>query len=964
LETEFLGEARINTIAYPFALKNVLEKMRDNLVENVFEEDIFDWWTDCKQIVGESARDWRRKESYVVMNFGLVLAKVFFALRSFDFYGVKEDILGELYQHYFDPETRKALGEFYTPIEVVDYILDAVDYDGRKILNRRLLDPACGSGTFVVEALKRYLREAELLERKEHRDYWARVLRDLCERPKIIGFDINPFAVLMAQIRFMMELVPYYKRARDGKPGFTLTTIPVFRTDSLEIETKTGMLQRTLDNTISFSMRLPIVEEEEKFIEIDFFIPSWELLRRYLQGNMENYFILLKLTFDVIKDKARKGHYKLLAKDLAGEYQKRFDEAPTLAGYLQPYAQEILTRIKELREKYKDGRLIKSLEDLVLAGILKNFFTYNYVVGNPPYVRVQTLPKEAKMKYSRFYETATGNYDIYIPFIERGISWLNRDGRLGYINPNRFATVNYGERIRDYILNNTGLLEYLDFRHTGVFKEVLNYPAIVILKKKIEEAKKISNICRMIKKPKEISDKEVLIKIKENFENISSIEDYYSNELFDSFGFDQTSLSKTGWFFMPTREHRVYDKIFRNSVPLVTFSKTKKSGSALSEGSSTGAKKIYVVRKIGDINKNVSFIWSDHDNRLHKIENALLKPYIEDTGKWHPNIGHDYLIFPYKKHNATYTLISEEELEQNYPLTFEYLSSKKKELLKRKDIRNEEYWYAYSAPRNLDYYEEEKILVQGFSINSSASIDPEGNLFFGPDIYGLRIKDEHKNMAYLLLAILNSNITNFYIKHVGVVHGSGYYKFEDRFIKNLPIKLPKTKAEQKLADEITSLVEEILALAKVEQRIQNFPEPYFEELKDEIEEYDLVKWRAKRSYKELKPVLEPEITGGSRIILGKDDFIRATEIDSELKEKYVIKALKGRKARKDEEFRIKVPRSDAMVKKILDMYEKDEEELRKKSIAELEDEINKRVYRLYGLSEEDRRVIEEFLERF
>lgn len=204
------GRGRINLVAYPFAVKKTFEVLRNSLVESVFEEDIFDWWMDCSKLTGETIREWREYSDSAVQFFGEALAKVFFALQSFNFSGVREDILGELYQHYFDPETRKALGEFYTPIEVVDYILDAVDYKSEKVLNQRLLDPACGSGTFIVEALKRYLRAAEARVKLRDEAQWSIILRDLCERPKIIGFDINPFARLMAQMRFMMEIIPYY----------------------------------------------------------------------------------------------------------------------------------------------------------------------------------------------------------------------------------------------------------------------------------------------------------------------------------------------------------------------------------------------------------------------------------------------------------------------------------------------------------------------------------------------------------------------------------------------------------------------------------------------------------------------------------------------------------------------------------------------------------------------------------
>lgn len=933
LETEFLGETRINTIAYPFALKSVLERMRDNLVENVFEEDIFDWWMDCKQIVGESARDWRRKESYVVVNFGLALAKVFFALKSFDFYGVKEDILGELYQHYFDPETRKALGEFYTPIEVVEYILDAVDYNERKILNRRLLDPACGSGTFVVEALKRYLREAELLEKKEQRDYWAVKLRDLCERPKIIGFDINPFAVLMAQIRFMMELVPYYKRAKEGKPGFTLTTIPIFRTDSLEIETKTGMLQRTLDNTISFSMRLPIVEEEE-FLSIDFSIPSWEPLKRYLRGDMDNYFILLKLTFDVIKDKARKEHYKVLTRDLADEYQKRFDEAPTLAGYLQPHAQEILSRIQELREKYKDGRLIKSLEDLVLAGILKNFFLYDYVVGNPPYVSIHKIDREKRERYISLYTSAVGRFDLYVLFMERGIEWLNDDGKFSFITSNKFINSAYGSGIRKIVSQEAKLYQLIDFGDTGVFKDATNYPCIFVLTKSKSEVD-VLNYGRIIK-PHE------------------NVIEYIKQHLFDKTYYDKfgeffevapSIINDKPWNFVSETKSSIIKKLERAKTHDLRGI-SKKISKGIDPG---GATDIFVI-----------------DSKIIKkfeLEKELLKPIVKGSEikrwsiLWHGN----YIIYPYQESNGKSALLSLDE----YPNTKKYLEIYKKQLENRDYVKNaRKRWYELWNERNPRLFENVKILTPDISKISNFVLDENGEYYFSDLVFTIILKNEYQSLYKLVLGLLNSQPLEFYFKHISPFVSGGYYRFKTQYLERLPIKLPQTSEEQKLAGEITSLVDQILALAKVEQRVQNFPEPYFEELKDEIEEYDLVKWQAKRSYKELEPVLEPEITGGSRIVLGKDDFIAETEIDSEHKERYVIKTLKGGKARKGEEFKIKVPRSDAIVKKILGRYEDDKERLRKKSIVDLEKEINERVYKLYGFGEEDKKVIEEFLGRF
>jgi type I restriction-modification system DNA methylase subunit len=127
-----------------------------------------------------------------------------------------------------DASREKLSGSFYTPPQIVDFILDSVGYEGSR--SERILDPACGSGTFLVQALKRYL------EAKGATPNWGALLDELCDRPRIVGFDINPFAVLMSQIRFMIKLIPFYKRAIDEDKGYILKTLPIFLTDSLQVK--------------------------------------------------------------------------------------------------------------------------------------------------------------------------------------------------------------------------------------------------------------------------------------------------------------------------------------------------------------------------------------------------------------------------------------------------------------------------------------------------------------------------------------------------------------------------------------------------------------------------------------------------------------------------------------------------------------------------------------------------------
>jgi len=203
-----------------------------------------------------------------------------------------------LYQKYFDRETRKALGEFYTPKEVVKYILDAVGYKGQFITDKRLLDPACGSGTFLVEALRKYLDASKSIAEK---DGWGKVLKKLCNEFHIVGFDIHPFATIMAQIHFMLVLIPYYKKAIEEDKTFVLRRIPIFRTDSL-IDERKGERNNLFSfdegsRDVQLNIPLPVRKkiEDKEFIEMNVTMPrSQEVWKKTDLRDIPQYFCALQ----------------------------------------------------------------------------------------------------------------------------------------------------------------------------------------------------------------------------------------------------------------------------------------------------------------------------------------------------------------------------------------------------------------------------------------------------------------------------------------------------------------------------------------------------------------------------------------------------------------------------------------------------------------------------------------------
>lgn len=298
-----------------------------------------------------------------------VLQRTLWHMNHYDFENVDRDVLGHLYQEHLPPEERKALGEFYTPVAVVDLILDSIGYTPDKQLEKEeydILDPACGSGTFLVRAVNR------LLERLDNKGVPPSDAIEIVQE-RVHGLDLNPFACHIAELNLLFQVIDLYKSVKEEDPEYTLDRFHIYRTDSLRSESQESLSA----------------------------LQSSELQRKY-------------------------------------------------------------------REERKEARRVKNKED------------YGFVVGNPPYVRIQNIPKgPARDDYDR-YDTAHYNYDIYILFMERAAGWLAEDGKLGFIVSNKFTENRYGEKIQNFLLQNYRIREIINFGDVSVFEGVQSYPMILV----------------------------------------------------------------------------------------------------------------------------------------------------------------------------------------------------------------------------------------------------------------------------------------------------------------------------------------------------------------------------------------------------------------------------------------------------------------------------------------------------
>jgi len=118
-------------------------------------------------------------------------------------------------------------------------------------------------------------------------------------------------------------------------------------------------------------------------------------------------------------------------------------------------------------------------DDFLLADIRSKF---DFVVGNPPYVRQELIPDRLMTEYRSRYETIYDRADLYIPFIERGLKLLNASGALGYICADRWMKNKYGGPLRALVAREYHLRYYVDMVDTNAFHaDVSAYPAIFVI---------------------------------------------------------------------------------------------------------------------------------------------------------------------------------------------------------------------------------------------------------------------------------------------------------------------------------------------------------------------------------------------------------------------------------------------------------------------------------------------------
>ena len=200
-----------------------------------FQQAVFDWFTPDDFLLVETLE----------------------FLCRYNFQQVASDIIGFTYEEYIDRNARNRKGHFLTRDEVVDYMLDLLEYRGPQVLERRIFDPACGSGSFLVHAAARYRQALVTSLCNQHglpaseealnansalrQELARRYLNDLSTF--FFGMELNPFACYLAEMNLLIQGLDDLFVLQQAGEAHPIERFHIYNTDSLD------MPREVLDST-------------------------------------------------------------------------------------------------------------------------------------------------------------------------------------------------------------------------------------------------------------------------------------------------------------------------------------------------------------------------------------------------------------------------------------------------------------------------------------------------------------------------------------------------------------------------------------------------------------------------------------------------------------------------------------------------------------------------------------------
>ena len=720
------------------------------------------------------------------------------------------ELAGKVFENLlaaYNPETaltaRKATGSYYTPREIVEFMVEeslihvlgdalrqahpnAPDIDNRL---RQLLDPADESNPFSPEETD--------------------TLIDAIDRLKIIdpacGSGAFPMGALHTLVFLLGKLDPRNERWMH-KQIERARAIPDPTVREKVIEDIQNAFQR---NELDYGRKLYLIENSIYGVDIQPIATQIAKMR---------FFIALVVDQKPDPSQPNCGIRPLPNLEIrfvAADTLKRIRQKPQQA-IPDPRLEDLQEQIRQVRVQYFTARtpetkaklrqkdadlrqqlaeeLRKSGWDDAVARMLAHWDPYDQnasapffdpewmfgirdgfdiVIGNPPYIQLQKA-YDAKRKYADLYigegyTTFDRRGDIYCLFYERGVELLRPNGILAYITSNKWMRAGYGEKLRDYFTTHTNPLLLIDLG-PGVF----------------ESATVDTNILLLQRAPNQ------------NRLHAFTYADRAQNlrDAMQAHAAPMPPLAKDAWFIGGDAEHRLKEKIERIGKPL------REWGVKIYRGILTGLNDAFII----DTATRQRILDACKDAAERQRTEAIIKPILR---------GRDIKRYTYEWKGLWVIAIpagwtndhrgrepAEDFINRVLPSLMNHLRPFETKARARDD--QGDYWWELRPCAYYAEFEKEKVIYPNMATELQAALDKD-KMYCNQKAFIIT----GKNTKYIT-ALLNSRVEFWYFKRIGATLGSSGYEMSKIFMENLPIP-PITPENQPLVSQIESLVDQILA---------------------------------------------------------------------------------------------------------------------------------------------------------
>jgi len=431
---------------------------------------------------------------------------------------------------------------------------------------------------------------------------------------------------------------------------------------------------------------------------------------------------------------------------------------------------------------------------------------FDAIVGNPPYIRIQTLqdttPESVEYFSRRYAAAGKGSYDIYVVFVERALGLLSEQGKLGYILPHKFFNAKYGEPLRRLLSQGQHLSHIVHFGDAQVFKGASTYTNLFF------------------------ADKPAQAEMR--FVRVNDLSRWKERLAGDEGTISSSSISADEWNFSTGESGELFEKL--NGMP----TKLGDLAQRIYQGVITSADPVFLFKEF-EIKGQLTQVSSQLLEKSVTLETQILKPVVRSGGiERYAAEPEALVLFPYDVIDNSARLFSKTELENRFPLAWQYLCTNRKVLEGRERGKfSDAQWYRFGRSQNLGLWEQPKLLVPYMISVLAAYPDQTDNYYFvnvTTGGYGITIRQNTVTPHYLC-GLINSKLLDTYLKHISTNFRGGYFAANKQYIERLPIPVLdlSDNADRARHDRMVQLVmqmleaKEQLAAAQTE-RDKNFYE--------------------------------------------------------------------------------------------------------------------------------------------